>query len=486
MRRLSTRLTVVLGVLLAMITAFSVMVTVHAMRVHMLAVDQSLHQNLAGEVLKAYLPEIRTNLASGQDMPAFQQLMTINPKAEFYILDAQGRVMSYAPPRKPMLLERVDLRPIHELLAGDRLPILGDDPRNPGEQRTFSAAPVEFDAIRVGYVYVVLGGDAYQSAAALFEASHILRLTLGSLLGASVAAFIAGAIAFQMLSGRLASLASAMLAFDSSGFRDPPAQLATSGRGDEIDELTRVYSAMVNRIASQITELERADASRREVFTHISHDLRTPLASLQAYLETLTLKSEELSAEARTSYLEAALAFSRKIDHMTADLFELATLDLHEVPMRPERFSLAELLQDIGQRFGLQASNKGLLLDVAVAAPGAILEADIGLIERLFANLIDNAIKFTPAGGKVSVTLEKDSRFVIVRVRDTGIGIPTDQIDRIFERFYRVTSLTPGVDGTGLGLAIAKRIVELHRGQIDVESNLGQGTTFVLRLPTVA
>ena len=484
MRTLGTRLTLVLGALLTLMSVFCVIVTVQAMSRHMQAIDQALHRQLAGEVLRAHLPEIRASLATGQELPVFRQLMTINPNAEFYLLDAGGRVMSHIAPAGRDVMEHVALAPIMLLLAGAPLPVLGDDPRAPVRYKAFSAAAVDFDGIRAGYVYVVLGGDAYRSAAELFEASHIVRLALGSLILASIAAFAAGAIAFNLLSRRLARLADAMRAFDRAGFRDSPVLLAPRRLGDEVDELARVYSAMAGRIAAQFAELKRTDSSRRELLTHISHDLRTPLATLQAYLETLVMKADELSAETRNTYLGSALTFTHRIDRLTADLFELATLDLHEAPFRPEHIALAELLQDIGRRFALQASRKGIDLEVSAPAPGPFLVADIGLIERLIANLIDNAIKFTGPGGRVTIGLEETLLAVAIRVGDTGIGIAAEEIDHIFERFYRAPSRPQGADGTGLGLAIAKRIAELHGGGLTVESRPGVGSTFTVRLPS--
>jgi signal transduction histidine kinase len=483
MRTLSTRLTLVLGVLLALMSVVCVIVTVHAMNRHMQAVDQALHRQLAGEVLRAHLPEIRASLATGQEMPVFRQLMTINPNAEFYLLDAGGRVMSHIVPEGRKVMERVAVAPIVQLLSGMPLPILGEDPREPRSRRVFSAAAVEYDGIGAGYVYVVLGGDAYRSAAGLFEASHIVRLALTSLVVASLAAFIAGAVAFRMLSGRLARLAAAMHAFDAAGFRNAPTLREARADGDDIDDLSRVYSAMAGRIAAQFAELQRADGSRRELLTHISHDLRTPLATMQAYLETMALKADSLDAPTRASYLAAALTFSRRLDRLTADLFELATLDLHEAPFRPERFALAELVQDIGQRFGLQAKAKGVVIDVSAAAPGPVIEADIGLIERLLANLIDNAIKFTPSGGRITLVVDETAGGSRVLVEDTGIGIPIEAIERVFDQFYRASGPANGVEGTGLGLAIAKRIVELHGGQISAERRADVGTRMVVQIP---
>jgi two-component system, OmpR family, sensor kinase len=132
------------------------------------------------------------------------------------------------------------------------------------------------------------------------------------------------------------------------------------------------------------------------------------------------------------------LSFSQRLGQMIADLFELARLDMGETPLRPEVFSIDELVQDVCQQLRLRAQRKGVELDAEVVAPGRFVEGDIGLIERAMANLLDNAIKFTPAGGRVSVAVSEDRERVTTTVADTGIGIPAGDLPNVFDRFYRV------------------------------------------------
>jgi two-component system, OmpR family, sensor kinase len=485
MRKLSSKLTAVLAALLVGVLSVCVGVSLHVTRSGLQSVDQTLHASLANEVLASYLPVLRESFARGLELPLFDQLMAINPNSEFYLLDPDGRVLRHRAPVGRVSLEQVSIVPVEAFLARSQpLPILGDDPRDPATPKAFSAARIEIDGQHKGYLYAVLGGDAYRTAAAMFQASSALRVTLVVLVGALVVALGLGAFAFRLLSGRLARLSNEMLAFESTGFRASMAVVPTTRGGDEIDDLSRVYAALASRVAQQFAELERMDRSRRELLSHLSHDLRTPLATLQAYLETLTIKGSTLPPDTRDEYLAAAVQFSRKIDAMTADLFELATLDMHEAPMRPEDFFVAELLHDIGQRFGLQAGGKGVKLEIVSQAPGPQISADIGLIERLFANLIDNALKFTPPGGNIKVSVREMGPTVVIDVTDTGIGIPEHDLGRIFESFQRATHET-ATDGTGLGLAIAKRISNLHGGRISVESTLGKGTSFRVELPRV-
>lgn len=484
MRRLSAKYATALTLVLLALGLFYMIVAVMTTRLHLQTVDQALYRDLAERVLRDNWLPLKSGAASGDFSSVFDRLMAINPSAEFYLLDPMGRILGYSAPGGRVRLERVSMEPIHTFINRDApLPILGDNPREPTERTVFSAAPISANSGNFGYLYVVLGGDAYRTAARMYESSHVLRLTLWLIAGGILAGGLVGAVSFRMLGRRLTKLADTMVEFEEKGFRQPPPRLGHRKTGDEVERLAHTLQRMSARIVDQIASLERVDSARRELFSYISHDLRTPLATQQAYLETLAMKWHELPGETRDAYLNAALAFGRRLNQITADLFELGTLDMHEAPLRPENFSVAELVQDVGQRFAPRAEEKGVQLSVMIDRPGTMITGDIGLIERLFANLIDNAIKFTAAGGTVRLSVEERADWIVCEVSDTGVGIPATDLKRIFERFHRVERKTSEVEGTGLGLAIAERIVELHRGTITAASVPGVRSTFTVRLP---
>jgi signal transduction histidine kinase len=269
----------------------------------------------------------------------------------------------------------------------------------------------------------------------------------------------------------------------------PPTRrsLAPSPPGDEIDRLAVAFEEMSQRIACQLQALEDSAAQRRELLANVSHDLRTPLASMQGYLETLLLKHGTLPPEEERSYLEVAAKHSERLGKLVRDLFELTKLEAHEMPPAIESFPLTELVQDILQKFQLGAAQRGLMLKHSFAAGVPPAQADIGMIERVLENLIENAMRHTPAGGTVRVEVEGAGSRVQVRVSDTGHGIPGEDLSNIFDRYYRIDRGEFGAEGgTGLGLAITRRIVELHGGRIDVESVVGAGTSFLFDLPAAA
>ncbi|WP_345538517.1 HAMP domain-containing sensor histidine kinase [Variovorax defluvii] len=251
----------------------------------------------------------------------------------------------------------------------------------------------------------------------------------------------------------------------------------------------RALSAQVERMSlridDQLAELERGTRRRRELLANVSHDLRTPLASMRGYLELLLLRHGSLPPEEERNYLETAVRHSERLGRLVDDLFELSQLEGEEARPQPEPFSVAELAQDVALKFGLDARRRGIALR-AVAGDGAAADvralADIGMVERVLENLLDNALRHTPAGGTVSIEFGRDAHRARIVVRDTGSGIPADQMDGIFDRYDHADRALPGGRG-GLGLAIARRIVRLHGGELAAASVAGAGACLSFDLP---
>ncbi|HKJ71467.1 MAG TPA: ATP-binding protein [Gammaproteobacteria bacterium] len=482
---LAGRLALTLLGLLALAGAGFVALNLAATHLYLHEVSQKLNRDLAAHIAQSdwLMREGEVNQAALKEL--FDTLMTVNPSIEVYLTDTRGRLLAYSAPAGKVVRERIDLEPVRTFLEGDSmLPVYGDDPRARGRQKVFSAAPVIDGGERTGYLYVVLGGELFDSAVQRVEGSHILRLSVGVALGILVVTFLVGLWAFSRLTRRLRRLSVAMEGFQAGGEGDPVPAPVRSGRGDEIDRLAGSFGALGARINDQIRQLERADANRRELVANVSHDLRTPLASLQGYLETLKLKEGELSAEARREYLDTALAHGQRLVRLVSELFELATLEAEDKRLQREPIALGELAQDVVQKFRLQAEGKGLIFEMRVPAAPPLAEGDIALIERALDNLIDNAIKYTPEGGRVGLSLEGVADGVAVRVSDTGPGIPEDELPHVFDRFFRGGRSYPErPEGTGLGLAIARRILVLHGSDLEVSSQPGQGTTFAFVLP---
>jgi len=416
-----------------------------------------------------------------------QQAMIINPTVEVYLLDTQGRIVGHTMPPESMQTDTVDLGPVKQLIQGGvDMPFHGTDPRNLQRDKIFSASPVMDQGVVQGYLYAILGGQKYDELASSIRGSYVQQISLGAMTAILLAAILVGLLVFSLLTRRLTRLTGTVQQFTASGF-DPTVEISADDANDEIGQLSSAVRRMADKIRQQFEELKETDRLRRELVSNVSHDLRTPLASMDGYVDTLLLKNDTLSSDERRQYLEIARKHTQRLGQLIGDLFELSKLDANSAGPRLESFSLAELLHDVSQEFSLEAKRKDINLTVSAPKQATMVNADIGLMQRVLENLLRNALKFTPQGGDVKIQLEPRPGSVCVAVSDTGCGIPDEDLDRIFDRFYYSDqSSVDGDSSTGLGLAIVKRILDLHGSRITVRSKLDQGTRFEFDLPAAA
>jgi two-component system phosphate regulon sensor histidine kinase PhoR len=232
-----------------------------------------------------------------------------------------------------------------------------------------------------------------------------------------------------------------------------------------------------------ITELERVDRMRKDFVINVSHELRTPLAAIQGYAETL-LDGAIDEPETNRRFMKILWQNAERLAELTADLMTLSQI---EVKTREFAFSphpVNELLQQAADSIRAIADKKEIRVDVEEATGDLAVECDAGAIHQVLTNLLDNAAKYTPEGGLLTLEARRRDGRVEFSVRDTGVGIPAEHIPRLFERFYRVDKArSRELGGTGLGLAIVKHLVMAHRGAVRVESEPGKGSTFFFELP---
>lgn len=481
---LSQRLSIVFAVLLLASCGASAWLQMNANGRHEQEVTQRLSSGLAAHIAgNAALME-REGLNQEAVHDLFDKLMAVNPSVEVYLLDGEGRIQAQAAPEGHVKRDRVDIAPIRRFLAGAPLPIVGDDPRGDGAQKkVFSAAPLRVDGRDVGYVYVVLFSESRDAVVANVSANSVLRTTLWSMGLVALLGLLAGLAAFRLITRPLRNLTDAVLEFEKDGvmaLHEVVPALQQVGRGsDEIAMLGQAFAQMTQRIAAQWRELTAQDQQRRELFANISHDLRTPLTSLHGYLETLLVKADSLDPGERRRYLEIALAQSRKVSRLAQELFELARLEYGVVKPEKEPFALADLVQDVFQKFELaaEARHQRLVPDIAPGLP--VVTADLGMIERVLTNLLDNAIRHTPEGGEIVVQLRHGHESVCVEISDTGPGIPGDVQKTLFTR---PAFTSAGGRSGGLGLVIVQRILQLHGSDIRLLQRAGRGAVFLFQL----
>lgn len=480
---LTQRLSLVFALLLLICCGTSVLLQVRSNKMHELEVVQGLSRDLAQHIARDTQLMDANGLKPDAVRELFSQLMLVNPSVEVYLLDRDGRIVGDAAPKDRVLRDRVDLAPVRQLLAGDPLPILGDDPRSLDARKVFSAAPLMVMGKPAGFLYVVLLGEAHDRFAERGATSEALSTALWSIGLIALLCLLAGLAAFGWITRPLRRLTDSVSHFDINAAPVvlPASSVESVQPGhDEIAVLDATFKQMQNRLSEQWQTLTRQSQDRRELVANISHDLRTPLASLHGYLEVLSVKDASLTPEERRRYLGIALDQSRKVGGLAQSLLDLVRLEHGFVVPVIERFSLTDLVQDIFQKFELGAESKAVSLTPIFAPTIPGVHGDLGLIERVLTNLFDNALRHTPAGGEIRIALQPKGSFVEVTVSDSGPGIAPELREGLFLRPFNIGGARR--DG-GLGLRIVHQILQLHGLRIELIDVPGQGATFRFALP---
>ncbi len=456
-------------------------------------------------------------------------LLVFEPDSQLYLLDAQGTVLASTgqvvlPPGF-----KVNLPPVKEAAAaaaaadrgdGQRgAYVMGDDPEYMDTDAVVAARPLQRAQIRApsgadGYLYLVCrkpGLPAQRLALLRSTAAGPALLAVGvvcvltALLGAWIIINVTRPL--RVLSDEVAAVARAGFSADVDGGAlgraaaaeaigraaaaagSPPQQRAH----DEFSRLRSGFQALLGTLRMQWDELKRLDHFRRESVSNLSHDLRSPLTATVACLETLEQRwqgNRAIVSDSDRRLVEVALRNTRNAAGMVRSLGDLALLDEPQFQLHPMRLDLAEVLDDIALRYAARAASAGVTLQCAPAPAAAagppVAAVDAELFERAVANLLDNALKFTPPGGRITLNAMGTAGAVQVSVADTGAGIAPADLPHLFDRLYQSrSSVAPATseEGKGLGLAIVKRIAELHAGTVAVASTLGAGTTVTLELP---
>lgn len=413
----------------------------------------------------------------------FMMYMSINPDIEIYYTDLQGTILEHSAEPGKVRRDKIDVRPILEFISGSTVEmLLGDDPRGVSLQKPFSVTPIPNGTNPQGYLYVVLHGEQYTAVQEAQSSNYLITLG-GSVLGGSLLLGLAmGLFIFRRLTLRLRTLKTQVSDFVASDFQQPKVLLRDKSltiKSDEIAELHNDIAQMSALITDQWAALKQQDKLRREMVANISHDLRTPLTSIQGYLETLALKGDDIDAEKRDKYLSIAIRQSRRLHKLVDDLLELAKLDAREHRPVLESFPIMELIYDVVNKLSIRADEKNITVKVDSLNNNPRVIADLGLIERVLDNLLGNAIYYTGENGVIEINADtpKDGR-VLIRVSDSGKGIPPSQHKLVFERFHQAHTKDRTNGHAGLGLSIVRKILELHEQKVWVNSEVDKGAEF--------
>lgn len=444
--------------------------------------DQTINRPLAKNLAQKFQPFLMDSINYPAIEDIIHDMMIFNPRIDVYVLDKQGNLKAKYQKPGSVKLQKIDIKPIKEFIANSPdypLPIMGQDPKDPSRHRVFSATEISLGKEGKGYLYVILGAELFDSAITGIGGSYILSNTAFIFGITLVFAGILGSILFFNLTKRLRNVTQIVKEFEKGNYH----KRIIVKSDDELGQLTTAFNHMAQTIELNMQELKKNDTLRRELIANISHDLRSPLASIQGYIETILMKDDNIDSLQRKNFLETILTSVTNLNTLVGELFELSKLDAMQSKPNPEPFSVAELLQDIVLKFQPLAEQKSINIITKIPTNTPFVLGDISMIDRVLSNLIDNAIRYTGNNGKISIDLRDKEDMVEIVVADTGEGIPEEDLPYVFDRFYRVEkSRTKNSGGSGLGLAIVKKILDAHDTPIRVASKTDIGTSFSFTL----
>ncbi|NRA55857.1 MAG: HAMP domain-containing histidine kinase [Gammaproteobacteria bacterium] len=483
--------------------------TVHNQQV----TTQALHQELAKNMIKENQLFTKGKIDPVVLDHVFHSMMLLGPAFEIYVVDLSGNILAFSAPEGKVKRRKVDVIPLKQFIdkqsinkpsvgkqvIGQKVswPLLGDDPRHLLRTKIFSAALIYQNQNQLGYLYVIIGSELQDNLDQNLLGSKIATQTGAIFIGALLFALLASIIIVLAITKPLRALNSKVVSYHKNqGWRqgallDPSPNVMPPAPGNEVAQLNHVINQMAVTINEQFEQLATIDLQRKELLSYISHDLRTPLASLTGYLETWQQQQAKPVAQRASEqdhYIDIALKNAKTLSSLVEQVFELAHLETGSVELDREPVAVAELAQDIIESFKLRAQTAQVTLTVSPRDSSIQVDADIAKLERVLGNLVANAIRHTPPDGQIEITFEsielEHQPRILIRVSDTGAGIPKDALPRVFEAHFRAANAQDGTSqNAGLGLAIVKELLALHQTNITVSSIERQGTTFSFSLP---
>lgn len=252
-------------------------------------------------------------------------------------------------------------------------------------------------------------------------------------------------------------------------------------------EKSRLHESLERKIRAQertIEALEKTNILKSDFVTHVSHELRTPLTSIKAYMETLNNHIDDESFVQRKEFLGIVSKETERLIRIVNDILDVSKIEFGQRPLQRKQFDVRPLVEDIVSMLAPTMADKGIEVDVRIPDSLPRIDADEDLMKQVFINLISNAVKYSSAGTTITISAEEVAVDIVLTIEDQGIGIPSDEVDHVFDKYFRVRSEKMSkFEGVGLGLAIVKNIVEQHGGAIRVESEEGVGSKFIFSIP---
>lgn len=465
----------VLGILFTAITYFA------TTNYHQ-ASTQLLNKDVAAHIAKFTSPFENGTVNKQKADSVFYDAMVLSPSAEVYFLDTAGRVIAFHAQPKEIRLWKLPLLNINQYItAQGREYIKAPDPKDPVHPKIFSAAEVYGENKKLGYIYVILDSKSSESIMSTLFGSHIGNLAVKAFAVIIVLSLLISIFYIMRLRRSFNRMIDVLQRFEGG---DYTVRFHIKDK-DDLAPVGHAFNKMADLLSQNIGNLTKSEKERKDFIAIISHDLRTPLAVARGYAETVLIKKDakEISSEQRQEYVQLILQKIHQVETMVQQLFELSRIEAPEFKPHKEPFVLTEIVQEIVNAFQLTASNKNISLRCTECQHHLWVHADVGMMERVVQNLIDNAIKSTPVGGRVEISIQPDHEHLIFSIANTGEPLPADLLKWInhFKNGGGLLNKRPAK--LGLGLLIVQKILLLHDSSLEAYTHDGSRNIFSFPMP---
>lgn len=452
-----------------------VVVTYNATSDYFQASTQLLNKDVAANIARYSSPFSKNGIDHKKADSVFNSTMIISPNTEVYFLDTMGNVKYYYAPDSLIKERKIPVAQIEAYLNDHIHLIKNTDPRDPGNPKIFSAAPVTFQNQKIGYIYVILAGMEYRSVA-----GFVFRSQVGGWATKVFFIIILATVVFSLLyTSRLQKRFNHVI-YILDQFKEGNLNVRFNIEGkDEFFPIADAFNKMVEMLGDNFTQLKLLESERKNFLANISHDLRTPLAVARGYTETLLI-TKTASRENQESHLEMIQNKIIQVEKLVLQLFELSKMESVNFTPQKEPFVFSEILQEIVKGAEFQASKKNITIICENCEDSSLIDADISMMERVAQNLLENAVKYTNENGHIKIVLFREPGKLIVVLENSGKLITGELLCWINNSAADAAIHRP--KQAGLGLALVKRILHLHQFGFVADTAEGGYNRFIITI----
>jgi signal transduction histidine kinase len=439
------------------------------------ASTQLLNKDVAGHIAKFTSPFEGKKVNPKKADSVFYNAMVISPSAEIYFLDTTGKVLAYHAAEEDIKLWLVPLKNIKQLIASNgEAYIKNADPKDPSTEKIFSAAEVRNDRSLIGYIYVILGSKTSNSAT--LYSSYLGNLLIKAFCFVILFSLFISFIYLNRIQRKFNAMVRVLSRFEAG---DLEARFTFKVQ-DELAPITTAFNKMADMLVYNINRLKSTEQERRDFIATISHDLRTPLSIAHGYAETILLTKEKIEGTEQKKFIELVVLKIKQVEYMVKQLFDLSKMEAVDFTPQHEPFNFSDILQENLNVYAESFSEKKIVVECDPCDNSSWIMADVGMMERMIQNLLVNAFKYTPEYGKINIRLMTQGTELVLSVQNSGAAMSKEVVQWI--NTEPATVITKPRK-TGFGLLIMKRIAQLHRFSLKVDTNADSGNQFILRMP---